>query len=483
MTLCLMVLPNQWFDATWWKRILEKNPAVTICIWEDPIFYGFDQEYKQILKLNKLRLVYQRVGHGLLAKRLDEIFAMGIDAISKHFKDKSLIMYDPCDKEFAKRIIQSNVPCVIEDTPSFITSRDDCIAYYGSKPRIHLYQKPFYMYVKNKIRLLQDVPSQDVNNRVPYPLKPKQEERVKNVYISTSSNKYNNQFREAIEWVQKHNVFKHNYGPLEPNNIVTMVKDHLSRLPLTPKEASNWLELFLVERFKLFGKYEDAIVKDHPNMFHTCISTFLNTGLLTPLSTIQHIIKFGTQYKIAINNIEGLCRQIIGWREFSRLYYMFVDKSVYKKNALNITDHNDQLAQFYNATTGFTIADDAIRNAFDTGYLHHIRRLMVMSNLMTLKNIHPDNVFKWMYEFSLDSWDWVMVFNVYSMGTWSDGGYSMHKPYISSGAYLKRMSRGYADNHFDEWTRLYRTFIEQHRAALQHTPLLLKTSPLFRLMQ
>lgn len=60
---------------------------------------------------------------------------------------------------------------------------------------------------------------------------------------------------------------------------------------------------------------------------------------------------------------------------------------------------------------------------------------------MTLTHVHPDRVYAWMYEFSLDSWDWVMVFNVYSMGTWSDGGYSMRKPYISGANYLQKMAR------------------------------------------
>ena len=43
-------------------------------------------------------------------------------------------------------------------------------------------------------------------------------------------------------------------------------------------------------------------------------------------------------------------------------------------------------------------------------------------------------------EFALDSYDWVMVGNVYSMALWADGGLSMRKPYISGDGYIMKMS-------------------------------------------
>jgi len=85
------------------------------------------------------------------------------------------------------------------------------------------------------------------------------------------------------------------------------------------------------------------------------------------------------------------------------------------------------------------------------GYLHHIRRLMVMSNAMTLWRVHPDEVYRWMHEFALDAYEWVMVFNVYAMGTYGDGGRATRKPYVSSTAYLKRMSRERGGDWEREW--------------------------------
>ena len=39
---------------------------------------------------------------------------------------------------------------------------------------------------------------------------------------------------------------------------------------------------------------------------------------------------------------------------------------------------------FYRGTTGLPPIDDAIRHALETGYCHHIERLMLLGNVMLL---------------------------------------------------------------------------------------------------
>ena len=90
---------------------------------------------------------------------------------------------------------------------------------------------------------------------------------------------------------------------------------------------------------------------------------------------------------------------------------------------------------------------------------------------MTLNNVHPDNVFKWMYEFSLDSYDWVMVFNCYSMGTWSDKGFAMRKPYISTSNYIIKMTNAEKGEWQTKWDTLFYKFINNHKDIIQHTQL------------
>lgn len=49
----------------------------------------------------------------------------------------------------------------------------------------------------------------------------------------------------------------------------------------------------------------------------------------------------------------------------------------------------------------------------ETGYAHHIERLMVLGNAMSLLRVHPDEVYQWFMEMFIDAYDWVMVPNVY----------------------------------------------------------------------
>jgi deoxyribodipyrimidine photolyase-related protein len=127
---------------------------------------------------------------------------------------------------------------------------------------------------------------------------------------------------------------------------------------------------------------------------------------------------------------------------------------------------------WYNTNgVGVSIIDSAIRDAWQYGYLHHIRRLMVVANFMTLSGIHPHQVFAWMYEFSLDSWDWVMVFNVYSMGTWSDGGHAMRKPYVSGSNYLRKMAHMKDKEELQMWDEMFEAFVKKHAHILLHTQL------------
>ena len=80
-------------------------------------------------------------------------------------------------------------------------------------------------------------------------------------------------------------------------------------------------------------------------------------------------------------------------------------------------------------------------------------RLMVVCNLMNLSQIHPDDVYRWFMEFSVDSWDWVMVGNVYSMGLYADGGKTTSKVYISSSHYEQIRMSDYEKN--AEWKQIW----------------------------
>ena len=65
---------------------------------------------------------------------------------------------------------------------------------------------------------------------------------------------------------------------------------------------------------------------------------------------------------------------------------------------------------------------------------------MIIGNIFCLLRINPDEVYKWFMELFIDSYDWVMVPNVYGMSQFADGGLISTKPYISGSNYILKMS-------------------------------------------
>ena len=108
----------------------------------------------------------------------------------------------------------------------------------------------------------------------------------------------------------------------------------------------------------------------------------------------------------------------------------------------NFWKHKRELTtKWYNATTGLFPVDYTIELFLEYGYVDHIKRLMVMLNIMTLCEIHPFEIFKWFSEMNIDSasCDWVMCGNVFGF-SYSDGGLITTRPYFSSSNYILTMS-------------------------------------------
>ena len=76
----------------------------------------------------------------------------------------------------------------------------------------------------------------------------------------------------------------------------------------------------------------------------------------------------------------------------------------------------------------------------DEAYAHHIQRLMVTGNFALLSGINPEQVHEWYLEVYADAFEWVEAPNTIGMSQFADGGIIASKPYVSSGAYINRMS-------------------------------------------
>ena len=467
---CFVILPIHLFDISILEQILENikknnnnhnnnNEITTIYIIEEPVYFGNRSNRKNdTLNFNKLKLIYHHASLNYYCNYLEAHFkksknkntnikiininystlckSSGYAQIKSH---SHIYMYNPVDTFLEakySKLFGNKLEYI--DSPLFLCSSNDLETYHNSRPkstRDRSYNHAsFYKWQRERLNILSTSKTYDTENRNMMPLDTTVPSLPKNDSSDPIMRSY---LLEAISYVEK--VFPHNLEPFhDPPKPITPESIHF---PITHKTSALWLDNFCKNRFAEFGKYEDSIDSKGRNfLFHSTISPMLNMGLLTPMQVVNTITKYYEKNKAAIGiaNYEGFIRQVIGWREYQRYIYVYAGEVMRKSNHFNNSKRLNE--SWYNATTGVKPVDDAIRMAINDGYIHHILRLMVVGNFMNLVGIHPDDVYKWFMEFSLDSYDWVMIGNVYSMTLWADGGMTMRKPYISGSGYIMKMS-------------------------------------------
>ena len=169
-----------------------------------------------------------------------------------------------------------------------------------------------------------------------------------------------------------------------------------------------------------------------------------------------------------MNSCEGFIRQIIGWREFIRGVYIAVGS---KERVKNFWKFKRKIpSSFYSGDTGIEPIDDTIKKINESAYANHIERLMIIGNFMLLCEFDPDEVYRWFMEMFIDSYDWVMVPNVYGMSQFSDAGMMSTKPYISSSNYILKMSNYKKGDWCKIWDSLFWNFMDKQRRFFVKNP-------------
>ncbi len=198
------------------------------------------------------------------------------------------------------------------------------------------------------------------------------------------------------------------------------------------------LDHFIEHALPDFGAYQDAMLEGDPHLYHAVLGLYLNAGLLGVLEICKKAEAAYYDGHAPLNSVEGFIRQIIGWREFMRGIYFLEGPDYPRRNALN---HQRKLPGFYwGAETKMNCLAQAIGQTRDLGYAHHIQRLMVTGNFALLAGIDPAEVHEWYLAVYVDAYEWVEAPNVIGMSQFADGGIVGSKPYVSSGAYIDRMS-------------------------------------------
>ncbi|BCS82511.1 putative deoxyribodipyrimidine photolyase-related protein [Cotonvirus japonicus] len=378
----------------------------------------------------------------------------------------NLHIIDPVDVLLQKRIDEFssdyNQRVVYYETPGFILTKNELQEYMDKQHgKNKFFQHSFYLWFRKKLNILMkgNKPiggsySFDKFNRKPIP--GKDFNKFANI-DDVNYHKYKNDYyNEAIDYCET--TFKNHY----PENYYP---DNIRLYAVTHNDIKSHFRDFIDVKLKFFGEYEDAIDFNDVYLYHSVVSPQLNNGLITPNYIMDHVLDKYESNKNMLYDIEGYIRQLV-WREYSRLIYLFARSEIIESNYFN---NNKLLSEdWYTGNTTIKPIDLAIKTAFSYGYIHHIIRLMIMCNFMNLCGIHPNDAYKWFMEFSLDSYDWVMTNNVYSMGMYSDGGLTTTKPYISSSSYVVKMSNLKKDGDWDKiWTTLYYYFIYKNYDKLK----------------
>lgn len=398
--------------------------------------------YADSLQKHGFKVEYHKLG--------DTSFIQELSGFVGRMGLKKIVVPEIQDKFFENEIInfcqQEKIELEFLASPMFLCSRKQFKIYLARSPKP--FMKTFYEGERKRLKILlnnDDSPegghwSYDVENRKKAP------KELTN--LAPLKNTDSEHFLEVCDLVTER--FADHPGSMEN-----------FWLPTDRAGALKYLDHFIEHHLIHFGDYQDAITSRDPFLYHAIISPMMNNGLITPSEILQKVLKRYREDKtIPLAAVEGFVRQVMGWREFVRGVYQNFSE---KQDTTNFFNHHGKLTQdWYDGTTGVPPVDDAIKKAVKFGYCHHIERLMILSNIMLLSEIHPEEVHRWFMEMFIDSADWVMGPNVYGMGQFSDGGIFATKPYISGSNYVLKMSDYKKGEWCDIWDGLFWRFIGKH---------------------
>jgi len=456
-----LIFPNQLFEHS---QLLENGFPIFLV--EELLFFKHYNFHKQKIAFHRATMKHYEAF--LISKNIE------VDYIesSKDISDiRELIPYlksigitnisyiDPVDnwlqKRIAKGCLDNSIEKNVYDSPLFLNTKEDLQPFFRSdKKKYH--QTSFYTAQRNNRHILIDPDGKPTGGKWTFDAENRKKYPAKKIPPAIQFPDVDSFYKEALEYVDKN--FSTNIGQLTTNGLY----------PTNFKTSKLWFQQFLEQRFLEFGTYEDAIVAENSILNHSVLTPMLNIGLITPAYVIEQSIAFAETNNIPINSLEGFVRQIIGWREFIRGIYESRGSDERTRNFWGFTKKIPK--SFYDGTTGIYPIDQTIKKTLETGYCHHIERLMVLGNFMLLCEFDPDEVYRWFMELFIDSYDWVMVPNVYGMSQFADGGLMATKPYISGSNYLMKMSNYKKGEWQAVWDGLFWRFMDTHRSFFRQNP-------------
>jgi deoxyribodipyrimidine photolyase-related protein len=456
-----LVLPHQLFEEH-----LEASRDTRFVFLEDDLLF-------RSLRFHQQKLVLHRAAMTIFARRVQDAgYAVDyVETSAEHTSQERLsavlavladreatvvTYYDVVDDWLERRLTRTLADAGVEarvlETPQFLTSRDVLGAYFSS----HSWRmQTFYEWQRRRLGILVESDGSPSGGKWSFDTENRRKLPKKIAVPDLPEFERPAEVEDAIVWVRS--AFPDNPGNAESFN-----------WPVTHRQASDALEAFLTERFELFGPYEDSIAVGQAYLFHSALSSSMNTGLLRPADVVDLALDVAERHGTPIASVEGFIRQVIGWREYMRASYVLRGREMRTGNTLGLTADLDP--GWWTADTGLEPVDTVITRILDTAYAHHIERLMILGNAALLLRARPDAVYAWFMEMFIDAYDWVMVPNVYAMSQYAAGTMITTKPYVSGSNYIRKMS-DFGDGPWRfTWDALYWEFVGDHRDLFARNP-------------
>lgn len=409
------------------------------------------------------------IGHHALYLTLDDpanlqSFSANCDALIEKYSIESFEYQLPdefrLDEELKVYCGTLSIPAQVYDTEHFYTTRDELGSFFAGKKG--LLMENFYREMRKKHDVLMEGKEPwggkwnfDEDNRKKLP-------KNHHPYPPLL---FDNNVQPQYDRIRKAGIVT--IGSVDPQHLYW---------PVNREQSLLLLSYFTENCLPLFGTFQDAMQTDEWSVYHSRLSFSMNTKMLSPKEVIEAAIGAWEQNSkaIAINQLEGFVRQILGWREYMRGIYWLKMPGF---ETLNYFDHQRKLPDWYwTGKTKMNCLKHTIGQSLNHAYAHHIQRLMITGNFALLAGINPDEVDFWYLGIYIDAIQWVEITNTRGMSQYADGGIIGSKPYTASANYIHKQSN-YCDNcHYDRTARtgenscpfnsLYWDFHDRHRDKL-----------------
>lgn len=348
----------------------------------------------------------------------------------------------------------------VSDTEHFYTNRTELGTFFESQKTFIM--ENFYRAMRKKHHILMDH-DQPINRQ--WNFDHENRKKLPKEHHPPTPFVFSTDVSEVLDEILKNDIWT--IGTIDAKNFIW---------PLNRLQALKLLDFFITNCLHLFGTFQDAMSPNDWSLYHSRLSFSLNVKMLHPSEVVGAAISEWQKRpdEIAFHQIEGFVRQIIGWREYMRgIYWLKMPEFA----TMNFLENKQPLPDwFWTGKTKMHCLRHAINQSLNFAYAHHIQRLMVTGNFALLAGVHPDEVDAWYLGIYIDAVEWVEITNTRGMSQFADGGIIGTKPYVSSAAYIDKMSHYCSTCYYDKskktgpkscpFNSLYWNFYDKHAAKL-----------------